>query len=420
MTEAAAPSPRRAALAVGVLALTLAAGFTALGSFATVQESAKAELGLSDGALALVQVVGVAAPLALFSVPAGLLVDRFNRVRLLLVLAGCWTLGTALTAIAPTMAVLLLGRMLIGVGTTSALTAALSIAADLCLPAMRGRAMLVMTLGKTAGIAAGFALTGLLVGGSLGFGGWRHAHLALAALCAACLLPLFALREPARREVEAGVGAPLLVVMGELWARRAFLLPLFVGQIGVVMADNASLVWAAPVLERGYGLTPDRFAGWMGALILGTGIGGAVLGGLAADWGQRRGGRGGVLWGALIAAILGAPAALFPVAPGVPAFALLFGWLVLCGTITGLITSVALTVLLPNEVRGLAIGLFIALAGVIGFGVAPALVVGVSTLLGGEAKLGQALAIVGLVTGVAAIAAFAQAIRRAPGRATAD
>ena len=46
----------------------------------------------------------------------------------------------------------------------------------------------------------------------------------------------------------------------------------------------------------------------------------------------------------------------------------------LCGTVTGLVTSVALTVLLPNELRGLCIGAFIAIAGLIGFGVAPSLV----------------------------------------------
>ena len=66
------------------------------------------------------------------------------------------------------------------------------------------------------------------------------------------------------------------------------------------------------------------------------------------------------------------------------------------GTITGLITSVALTVLLPNELRGLSIGAFIAIAGLIGFGIAPSLVTMVSTLLGGEAMLREALAIVGV------------------------
>ncbi|SFS09896.1 MFS transporter [Sphingomonas jatrophae] len=419
MASIAAPVPSlgRVAWPLGVLALGMAAGFAAMGSFGTVQESAKAELLLSDRTLGLVQGVAAAVPLALFSVPVGIMVDRWNRVRLFLALAMLWTLGTLLTAYAPDAASLFVARMMTGTGATGALTAALSLAADLCQPAQRGRAMLVVTLGKTLGMAAGFGLVGTMFGGLgdgiFGLPAWRGVHVALAAILALCLLPLLTLREPARREV-ATQNALLGIVARELWTRRGFLAPLFLGQVSVVMADNSALIWAAPVLGRHYGLGPDQFAGWMGALIFGTGLGGAILGGLAADWGQRSGRRGGVLRGALIAAAIGAPAALFPVAGSVPLFAVAMGVLVLCGTVTGLITSVALTVLIPNEARGLCIGLFIAVAGVIGFGIAPSMVAWVSGMMGGEGHLAPALAIVGVVTGVIAVVAFALAIRNAP------
>src|SRR6185436_9635085 len=104
-----------------------------------------------------------------------------------------------------------------------------------------------------------------------------------------------------------------------------------------------------------------------------TGIFGSMLGGFAADWGQSSGRRGGILIGALAAAAIGIPTALFPIMPTIAGFAAMIGLLILCGTVTGLITSVALTVLLPNELRGLAIGAFIAFAGLIGFGIAPSL-----------------------------------------------
>lgn len=181
------------------------------------------------------------------------------------------------------------------------------------------------------------------------------------------------------------------------------------------MADAAAMMWAAPVLTRSYGLAPDQFAGWMGATIFGSGLAGAILGGLAADWGQKSGRRGGVLIGAVIAAAVGIPAALFPIGPSVPMFAVALGALMLCGTITGLITSVALTVLMPNELRGLCIGAFIAFAGLVGFGAAPMLVAGVSGWLGGERHLGQALAIVGVIVSVASTLSFLLAIRHAPG-----
>ncbi len=423
-TATEAPRPLWSLLA---LTLAMAIGFTMMGSFATVQESVKAELRLSDAMLGIIQGVSAAVALVACSIPIGMLVDRFMRVRVLISLAALWTVGTILTAVADSMTILFVARMLTAIGTTGALTAALSLTADLCAPAQRGRALLLVNLGKTLGVAAAFGLGGWLFGrfsdGMIPamFGitsPWRSTHIVLAILSTVLVLPLLLLREPARQEVAAGTHAPFKVVAAELWSRRAFLIPLFVGQVSVVMADNAAIVWAAPVLQRQYGLSPGDFAGWMGSLIFVTGVGGAVLGGFAADIGQRSQIRGGLLFGAVIAAILGIPAALFPISPSVPGFAFALGSLTLSGAVTGLITSVALTVLIPNELRGLCIGAFIAIAGLIGFGVAPSLVTWVSALLGGESHLGPALAIVGVSVSVLSVFAFLIAMRRAPVRAT--
>lgn len=420
---AAAPPLGRSLAPLLLISLAIGVGFCMMQSFGIMAESAKREMALSDTALALIQGVGSALPLVLFSVPIGILVDRTHRVRLLIGLAAIWTLGTFVTALAPSASVLFLGRMLTGIGTTGGLTAALSLSADLCLPDQRGRGMLIGTLGKMAGIAAGFALAGWLLAHFAAadapqwFGAiapWRSAQWALGLISAAMLLPMLLLREPARHEVEAGPQAPFRVVADELWARRRFLVPLFIGQTSVVMADSAAGIWASPVLERVYHQSPGEFGQWLGAITLGTGILGAIIGGAAADWGQKSGRRGGLLIGAVIAAAIGTPAALFPVMPGVAGFAVMIAILILAGTVTGLITSVALTVMLPNELRGISIGLFIAVAGLIGFGVAPSLVTLVSSALGGEQHLAAALAIVGLVVSLVSAAGFWAAMRHAP------
>lgn len=429
-TRSAAParSFARALPPLLTLGLAMTVGFAVMTSFGTVQEGAKVEMHLSDAILGLVQGLAAAVPLVLFSIPIGILVDRTSRVRLLWILAAIWTAGTLVTALAPNVPLLFLGRMLAGIGTTGALTAALSLMADFCAPAQRGRGMLIVTLGKSLGTAGAFAMTGWLFGLFLHgavpawFGDiapWRSAHVVLAILSALLILPLFVLREPPRQEVEAGPHAPFRTVARELWSRRRFLVPLFAGQVTVVMADAAAGIWAAPVLSRSYGLRPDQFAGWMGILLFAAGIGGAILGGLSADLGQKSGRRGGILIGAVIAAAIGIPSALFPVMPGVIGFAIAIGTLVLCGTVTGLITSVALTVLLPNELRGFCIGAFIAIAGLIGFGIAPSLVTWVSMLLGGEQHLATALATVGATVSAVSLIAFFVAMKRAPVSATA-
>jgi len=84
------------------------------------------------------------------------------------------------------------------------------------------------------------------------------------------------------------------------------------------------------------------------------------------------------------------------------------------GNVTAMVASVALTVWLPNELRGLAIGAFIAIAGLIGFGVAPSLVTVVSGFLGGEGHLAAALAIVGVAVSIISVLGFWLAMKRAP------
>ena len=422
MTGPAAPPPLARSLpAVLMLALVLAAGALMLGAFSTVQEAAKAELSLTDTQLSLLQGLALSLPLAALSIPVGIAVDRSSRVRLLMAMSAAWTVGTLLTAWAATMPVLFAARMLAGIGANISTTIAISLAADLCLPSQRGRTLLLLTIGKYAGTALAFALGGWLFGwfvargGWFGLAPWRSVHLALGLVSAAITLGILAMREPARLEREAKDGAPLRVVAAELWARRGFLAPLFVGQLGVFMADASAGIWAAPVLQRQYGLAPQDFAGWMGALIFGSGILGAALGGFAGDWSLKHGGGRRLLMGAAIAAAVALPAALFPLA-GSPA---LFGFalfvMLLGGTISGLITSSALAVLLPYELRGLCIGAFVAFAGLIAFGAGPTLVTFVSGTLGGEQWLGPALGVVGFAVSAMGVLGLAFAARGADG-----
>ncbi|RZM37466.1 MAG: MFS transporter, partial [Sphingomonas sp.] len=240
--EAAAPPFAKTLLPLLALALAMAVGFTMMGAFGTVQEGAKAELHLSDYTLSLIQGLSAALPLAVFSIPIGIMVDRYNRVRMMIALAFVWTLGTVLTGLAHSVPLLFVARMLTGIGTTGALTAALSLCADFCVPTQRGRAMLIVNLGKSLGVALALALSGALFGlfahgrAPAWFAGmmpWRSVHLCLAVVSVLAILPLVLLREPVRQEVAAGTHAPFKVVAGELWARRVFLIPLFVGQISV-------------------------------------------------------------------------------------------------------------------------------------------------------------------------------------------
>jgi MFS family permease len=309
--------------------------------------------------------------------------------------------------------------MLAGIGSMCALPVAISLAADLSAPENRGRSLLLLSLGNFAGVASAFAFGGVALGALeatpifAGLAAWRSVHVLFAVASFALLIPLFFLNEPARREVENDAHIPLRVALDAIWRRRALLAPLFLGQVSVVMADNAAGTWAAPVLQRNYGLAPEEFAGWMGLVILASGLVGALIGGFAADAGHKSRIKGGILIGAVGAAILSIPGAFFPVMPDATTFALALTLLLTCGAVTGLTTATAIVVLVPNEIRGVCLAAFMVVGSIIGLGVAPSLVTFVSDALGGESALGYALALTGAATSMAAALGFTAALIKA-------
>jgi len=404
--------------ALFLLALTILSGVAMQFSISPLTEAIKLELGLSDRQISYVQGLAVAIPVALLAIPMGRLTDRANRVRLLVAMALIWSVGTALTAMATGFASLFAARMLANIGAILAIPIAISLASDLSRPEQRGRALLPLSIGKIAGQAAAFALGGGLFGlltthAALagGLSAWRGVHIAFAILSAALILPLLMLKEPARRELSNGAGLGFKAAMAAIWARRGLLIPLFIGQVTVVMADVAALNWAPAVLVRDYGLTPAGFAGWMGFVYLLSGLLGSLIGGFSADAGRKSRLPRGILFGAVAAAVLAIPGAFFPLMPGVWGFALLLGLLMLCGNVTGLVTATAIAVLVPNEIRGVCLGAFMVVGAVIGFGVAPTMTTMISDLLGGEGQLRYALTITMAATSVIAAIGFARAMR---------
>ncbi|MGD9982239.1 MAG: MFS transporter [Hyphomonadaceae bacterium] len=414
---------RVAWLGLLTLAITILNAFAMRGVFSPVQDIVKADLGLTDVQLGLVQGLAASIPIALLAVPLGRITDRGNRMRLLLALGVTWTIGTIATAFVTNFYGLFLARMLASVGAICAVPVAISIAADLSPPGYRGRALLLLSLGNIAGAACAFAFGGPILGALentlaiANLAPWRGVHVVFAITSLVLLLPLLLMREPVRREVSSDAGLAFGAALQAIWRRRALLAPLFMGQISAVMADTAAGIWAAPVLSRDYELQPEQFASWMGLVILCSGLLGSILGGVLADGGHKSGIKGGILIGAVVASVLAIPGALFPVMPDVVSFAWVLGLLLTCCTITGLVTAAAVAVLIPNEIRGVCLSLFMVVGAIIGLGLAPTLVTLFSDALGGESALRYGLAATCAITGVGAaigfIAALAQARRDA-------
>lgn len=133
---------------------------------------------------------------ALATVPAGALVDRMSRVRLLAVGLALWSAAMTLGGAAVTLSMFVGARMALGGLVAVARPAAASLVGDLYAPAERNRALSVVDAGELVGTGAGVvvaALAGALLS-------WRGVFWIVAAGGAALALAVRRLEEPRRRE----------------------------------------------------------------------------------------------------------------------------------------------------------------------------------------------------------------------------
>ncbi len=131
---------------------------------ALMVEPIKADLGLSDLQISLLQGPAFAVLYAICAIPVGLLLDRSSRRW---VLFGCivvWSSGAAACGLAASFAMLALGRSLVGAGESGYTTGAYSIIGDSFPPERVSFAMSIFVMGGVMGAGIVFLLGGPLVG----------------------------------------------------------------------------------------------------------------------------------------------------------------------------------------------------------------------------------------------------------------
>ncbi|TWH70155.1 MFS transporter [Micromonospora olivasterospora] len=191
------PELRRVVLLLGAV---LALNGADVGTVGAAAVQLEADLGISHAQLGLLATassgVGVLA-----CVPLGVLADRTNRVRLLVITIALWAAAMVAGGLAPDYRWLLASRLLLGAAVAAAGPVVVSLTGDFIPPAERATVL-------------GWILTGEIVGAGLGLvaGGelaallsWRAAFFLLAVVSAGLAVALWRLLpEPARR----GAGWP--------------------------------------------------------------------------------------------------------------------------------------------------------------------------------------------------------------------
>jgi len=345
-------------------------------------EPMRADLGLSDTQLSLVQGFAFALFFVFAGLPIGRLTDRANRRNILIFGITCWSLATVACGLAQDFWHLFFARMAVGIGEACLAPASFSLVADMIAPKRRGLAMGALVGGTSIGNAGSIILGGFLLQHFSAKGqvvlpfmgeveGWQLVFFIVGApgLLVGGLMML--IREPARRERAKTASAaeffPFL-------RRNRLAIGLTIATFGCSMiANNGVAAWAPAILMRIYGMPPETVGLSLGAFLLTCGTFGPPIAGAVSDWLDRRVPRLGRL---------GVPLLVYPLMLAVhivwwfvddPIYAVVAYGLSapLLGNLINGSTYPALNQMAPNELRGQLVTFYLLVATLAGIGLAP-------------------------------------------------
>jgi len=277
-----------------------------------------ASLSLTDAQGGLLQSAFILT-YALVCPAIGWLGDRSSRIRLAAAGVFVWSAATVVSGLAPTYALLLAARSVVGVGEASYAVVTPSPLSD-CYPAERRARVLGIFY---AAIPVGSAL-GYIVGGVVGeHAGWRAAFLVAGAPGIALAFALLRLGEPPRGREDPDSGAAMTPLgvrasLAALLDRRSWLINT-VAQVIYTFAMGGLAAWMPTYFVRERGIPLGTAATTFGALLVVAGFVGTLIGGRVSDaLARRAGGAHFTVSGWTLVASLGftVPAVLAP-SPGV-------------------------------------------------------------------------------------------------------
>ncbi|HET6150293.1 MAG TPA: MFS transporter [Polyangia bacterium] len=214
---------------------------------------------------------------------AGWLGDRRARFPLAAVGVLIWSAATFGSGLAPTLAVFLVVRALVGVGEASYSVVTPSLLSDFYPAEQRGRVLAFFYAAIPLGSALGFGLGGLL-GQHVG---WRPAFFFAGGPGAILAVALLFLRDPPRGGFDRSRDGPDLKLtipgaLKELWSRRSFVYTT-VAQTIYTFTMGGLAVWMPTYFVRERHLALDTAGLMFGGVLCCAGFAGTLIGGKLGD-----------------------------------------------------------------------------------------------------------------------------------------
>lgn len=364
------PSRWQAWLMVGLLFLASIVSVIDRQILSVVTDPVRADLGISDLQISLLQGLAFGLFYATMGVWLGLVADRTNRRNLIIFGIILWSLATVGGGLAANFGQFFVSRMLVGLGEASLSPAAISLIADLFPPGKRGRPIGIFLMGQAVahGIAfsvAGGVLQAAAAGHFLGvpllgeLTPWRLLFVICGLGGALIGLTFFLTREPAR-----GVTAPVKS-LGEqarhsvayLLRNRAQFIGLYLGFAIYFLGAYGAGIWQVVFVSRQYGMSPAQVSLIFGPIAIVFGLAGPMIGGWLVDRVVGRRGVGGLLRLLSFAPLLAIPSALAVFAPNAHMAIFLAATQSGCSAIVGSATLAYLQSAMPGELRGFSVSL---------------------------------------------------------------
>jgi len=410
------PSPAYAWYVVIVLFIASIVSFLDRQIIAIMVSDIKADLGLDDFQIGLLQGPPFGIFYALMSVPIALAADQLNRRNIIAMGVTFWSIATAACGLAGSFVQLFMARISVGVGEATLGPSAYSIISDYFPRQKLAMAMSVFTMGNLTGIGLALMLGATLLGAINEIGvtevwllgevrPWQLAFIAVGLPGLLLTLLVLTIREPYRRgrirsEEAAGSAAQMAEFFRHLRSHGRTFTHILVAFTTMVLVAYANFGWVVQHLVREFGTTQIHAGYWYGVVLLICGTSGTFFGGWFAGYLARRGYSDAMLRASLICtAPLGPVAALtFLWSPTLDWALFLLGPCQFMGAVPAGLAGASLLSITPNQMRAKIGALYVFLSSVVGISLGSTLVGFLTTyVFRNEKMLGEALAVINCI-----------------------